>query len=386
MFKDSPKLKKIFLAGFLLSFHVALTAYINSSFLSSFVGESWVSVIYIFGAAFSISALLFIPRILSMVGNHKFLLWSVGLGAAALISLSMFSSPWIILPVFVIYLTLNSITFFLLDELVEIFSKNSGIGKTRGFYLAIVSLAWVIAQSIFGKILNSSSFNTLYFAAFCVMAALWMIVFFYLKEIPDPKYDKEKILPTLKKFFKNKNLFRAYKINFLLQFFYTWMVIYTPIYLHAHLGFSWGEIGTIFTIMLTPFVFMPLPLGKYSDKIGERTILILGFLLISFATLFLFFIQQHELWIWALALFATRVGAATVETMSDVYFFKHINPENAEFIGIYRNTVPVAYAIGPLVAFSVLLFVPSFNYLYIILGTFMLFGIYLASTIEKNDI
>jgi hypothetical protein len=72
--------------------------------------------------------------------------------------------------------------------------------------------------------------------------------------------------------------------------------------------------------------------------------------------------------------------------MSDSYFFKHIKPENEEFVGVYRSASPVAYIIGPLFAFVVFSFVPSFNFLYLILGAFMLCGIYLSGTIRKSDI
>ncbi|MDP2789103.1 MAG: hypothetical protein Q8O46_03585, partial [bacterium] len=100
----------------------------------------------------------------------------------------------------------------------------------------------------------------------------------------------------------------------------------------------------------------------------------------------LFFIKQPEIWIWALFLFITRIGASTIEIMSDVYFFKHITPENDEFIGIYRNTAPFAYILAPLVAFLIFTFAPSFNFIYLILGAFMLYGIYLSSTIRRSDI
>ena len=386
MFKENKKLKNIFFAGFLLSLHLALTAYVNSSFLSLFLEEKNVGFLYILGFIISIIALLLIPKILSKIGGYKLLLWSAGLNTISLLFLSMSKNIWVIIPMFVFYLTLNTMIIFLLDELLQIFSKNSGVGKIRGFYITILSLAWIIAQSVSGTILNNFSFSILYFISFVIMAIFFVISFFFLKNLPDPKYDRIPILQSLKIFFKNKNLVRSYKINFLLQFFYAFMVIYTPIYLNAHLGFTWREIGMIFAIMLTPFIILPLPLGKYSDKIGERKMLIFGFALASLATLFLFFIKQHEIWIWALALFITRIGASTIEIMSDVYFFKHITPENDELIGIYRNTTPVAYILAPLVAFMIFTFTPSFNFIYIILGVIMLFGVYLSSTIQKNDI
>lgn len=385
MFKENPKLKNIFFLGFLLSLQLAFTSYVNSSFLSIFSGERNVGLIYILASVISLFVLFFIPGMLRRMGGYKFLLWSAGLNAFSLLLLSILKSSAGIIPIFIFYFTLNILTIFVLDELVQIFSKNSSMGKVRGLYLTIINLAWVISQAISGETLSNFSFSALYFIAFAIMAVFFLAAFWGLKNLTDPKYDKVLAWQSFKNFFANKNLARAYKINFLLQFFYVWMVIYTPIYLYAHLGFNWKEIATIFTVMLLPFVLIQFPLGKYSDKIGEKKILIFGFLIASIVTLSLFFIKKHEIWIWAMALFGTRIGAAIIEVMSDVYFFKHIQRENDEFIAIYRNTAPVSYVLAPFVAFITLSFIPSFNFIFLILGALMLYGVYLSSAIKRND-
>ena len=119
---------------------------------------------------------------------------------------------------------------------------------------------------------------------------------------------------------------------------------------------------------------------------GERKILIFGFSITAIFAALLFYIHGHDVWLWALMLFITRIGSGSVEVGSDAYFFKHIKSENDEFVGVYRSASPVAYIIGPLVAFLLFLFIPSFNYLYLILGAIMLYGVYLASTIKRGDI
>ena len=386
MFKENPKLKNIFFAGFLFSLHMALTAYVNSSFLSIFLEEKTVGLLYTIGYIISVIALLVIPKMLIKIGSYRFLLALVALSSGALLLLSMSQNAFLIVPVFVLYLGLNIMIVFSLDELLQISSRNSGIGKVRGLYVAILSSAWVIAQAFSGAIISNFSFSALYLMSFMIMIILLVFSYFFLKNLPDPDYDKEPILKSLKVFFKNPNLARSYKINFLLQFFFAFMVIYTPLYLSAHLGFSWKEIGLIFTIMLTPFIILPLSLGKYSDKIGERKLLMLGFTLASLATLSLFFITKPILLVWVLLMFITRIGASIIETMSDVYFFKHITPENDESIGIYRNAHPVAYILAPLVAILIFDLAPSFNFMFPILGGFMLYGVYLSSTIRKSDI
>ncbi len=378
--------KITYLAGFILSLAIALTAYINSSFLASFVGEKFVGLVYTFASLTSILALSLTPALFRKMGGYKFLLSVTLLNILSLFALVLVKNAWSAAFIFIIYFSLNVLIFFSMDELLKIFSKNSTTGKIRGAYLSICSSAWIIAQLAFGVILGEFPLKTVYLASLIIMLVFFTLAYFHFGNILDPKYDRMSVKKYLKEFLKNKNLFRAYGLNFLIQFFYSWMVIYTPIYLSLHLGFTWKEIGLIFAIMLLPFVLIPFRLGQYADKIGERKMLMFGFAVASIGTLSLFFIKQHSLWIWALFLFTTRVGAATIEVMSDAYFFKHIKPENEEFVGTYRSASPVAYILGPFFAFIVFTFVPSFGFLYLILGALMLSGIYLSSTIKKSDV
>lgn len=376
--------KIIYLAGFLFSLPVALVSYINSSYISSFIGEKLVGIIYVLGSICSILALLLAPKIFRKVGGYKFLLLVIILNAFSFLMLTITRNVWSVLIMFILGFSMNTLVIFSLDELLKIFSKDSSTGKIRGTYLMVCNLAWVFAQFAYGTLLGGFSFRMIYSVGFLIMLLFFVISFLNLKNIEDPKYDKIKTIGYVKEFFQNKNLFRAYGISFLLQFFYCWMIIYTPIYLYAHLGFNWKEIGIIFTVMLLPFVLIQFPLGKYSDKVGERKMLMLGFGIASIATLSLFFIKEHAIWIWAALLFTTRIGAAMIEVMSDVHFFRNIKPENEEFVGIYRNASPVAYILGSIVAFAVFIFIPSFNFIFLILGTLMLYGVYLSSTIKRS--
>ena len=70
--------------------------------------------------------------------------------------------------------------------------------------------------------------------------------------------------------------------------------------------------------------------------------------------------------------------------MSDAYFFKHIKPENEEFVGVYRSTAPLAYILGPLLALAVFYFVPSFQYLFFVLCAIMLVGFFI--TLRLRDV
>lgn len=377
----------IYLAGFLFSIPIALMSYINSSFLSTFVRSEMMGLTYAAASLASILGLLLAPHVLRRMGGYRFLLLVIGLDALTVLTFVLATQAWAVLAAFILGFALNMIIIFTLDELLKIFTKNSGTGGARGAYLALANLAWIGAQGvfIFASLEGVFSFRVIYALAFAVMAAFFVLVFIKLKDTPDPDYDKLRSLRFVKSFFAHKNLRRAYYLNLLLQLFYSVMVIYTPIYLSMHIGFSWQEIGIIFAVMLTPFSLLPFLEGTYSDKVGERKMLMWGFLIAAIATLSLFSIRAPAIWVWALALFLTRVGAATIETMNDAYFFKHITPENEEWVGVYRSAPGTAYILGPLAALAIFSAVPAFNYIYLALGTLMLWGIYLASTIRKGD-
>ena len=204
----------------------------------------------------------------------------------------------------------------------------------------------------------------------------------WLKRFEDPAYQRVRIKETLKKIAAEKNLKKIYSSEFLLRFFYSWMIIYMPIYLHEFLGFDWKEIGIIFTAMLVPFVILDYPLGKLSDKIGEKKMLAIGFTIISLSTISIFFISSTDLVIWALIMFATRVGAATVEIMNESYFFKKIRAQDAGLISFFRNLFPLSLVISPLLATILLFFLP-YKFLFFISGVILFYGIYLSFTIRE---
>ena len=377
-------IKIVFLAGFLFSIPIALTSYINSSFLKGYINESYIGILYIISSIITIWGFFEMPAILNKLGNRLVSLLMSILIFVSLILMAFGNNSLLITSGFILYFVSSNLIIASLDIFVEDFSKKTSIGKFRGFYLMIINSSWVLAQMISGSIINKSSFKGIYLLSSSFMILVSLIFLTRLHDFKDPKYTKVSVKKTLRFFIQNKNIFRIYFINFILKFFYVWMIIYIPIYLNEFLHFDWKQIGLIFTIMLLPFVILDVPLGKLSDKIGEKKMLAWGFLIGVVSTFAIPMIREPKLWIWALILFGTRVGAAIIELMSESYFFKDINEENADAISFFRNTYPLAYIIAPLLATPILFLVPSFAYLFYILAGILFIGFFV--TLRLKDI
>src|SRR3989344_8856405 len=141
--------KIIYLAGFLFSVPIALTSYINSSFLEAYVGKNYVGIIYVIASVLTILSLSKMPKILTRLGNRLTILIFCSLILLSFILLALGHGTLIIISAFVLYFISISFIFASLDIFLEDFSKNSAVGVMRGFYLMVTNGAWVIAQIIY---------------------------------------------------------------------------------------------------------------------------------------------------------------------------------------------------------------------------------------------
>ena len=363
---------------------IALTSYVNSSFLENYISQYYVGILYIIASAITIVSMLEMHRILTRLGNRFTVVFFSVLTFFSFLLLSFSTKGIVVISAFVLYFISTNFIIASLDIFVEDFSKKSSIGTFRGLYLMVVSSAWVVAQMISGTVITKSSYGGIYFLASGFMILVCVIFIFFLKDFKDPEYKRMPVLKTIETFAQNKKLSKIYIINLILKFFFAWMIIYTPIYLHQYVGFDWKQIGLIFTIMLLPFIILDFPLGKLSDRVGEKKMLALGFVISASATLLIPFISSATVWLWALILFTTRVGAATIEVMSESYFFKSVQEEDVGTTSFFRNTTPLSFILAPLIATPILFLVPSFEYLFFVLGIILLLGLFI--TIRLKDV
>ncbi|MDQ2932826.1 MAG: MFS transporter, partial [bacterium] len=295
------------------------------------------------------------------------------------------TSPVIIISLFVLQTAVVSLIGLTLDIFLEVSTQGQNVGRVRGIYTSVINSSWIIAPMIGTMLINGGgTYRHTYIASLAMLFPLLYLIHKNFPRFKDPHYSHLSPVKLIKHIYSNKNWDKLFFANIILQTFFAWMVVYSPIYLHTVIGFSWTEIGIIVTIMLLPFSIIQYPLGRLADKkYGEKEIMAIGFTIIGLATIFMAFINTNSLWIWAGALFISRIGAAAVEIMLEVYFFKTVPVKDSAVLGMFRITRPLALFIAPIITFVGLMYTTHQN-LFLIIGTITLIGLYPALTIKDT--
>ncbi|HVS79969.1 MAG TPA: MFS transporter [Candidatus Paceibacterota bacterium] len=374
----------VYAANLFLSLHYAVLLYINSSYLGTFVSEKTLSFLYIAAAILNIAIFTNAARILQKISLRKLLFTVAFTDLAATASLSFMSGKIIVPTLFVLLSSCSLATLFCLDIFLESRSEDKRTGRIRSGYLTLMNFAVLVSPFFSGVIVGPDSYWRAYAVSAIFLAVMIAIAAAYLTDDVHPSRKLGKTFETIGLFLRDSAIRKIFTANFLLQFFYAWMVVYVPIYLHEYLAFDWKTIGVIFTVMLVPFVLFEMPVGRLADTVtGEKEFLIAGFVIMIAFTALIPFVPQWQLLLWAFVLFMTRVGASFVEVTTESYFWKHVNARQSGFIGIFRLAEPLAYVLGPLVAIIALSLIP-FQYIFLILALILLLGLGVSFALQDT--
>jgi MFS family permease len=382
----SSKIKRMYTLAFIFALHISISAYISSVFLTGIIKESYVGILYTLASLLTLILLTKSSSILKNLGNKKLTLTFLIVNMISLVGLITSNNPYVIGASFILFTSTNTLIYFCIDIFIEHFGNPETIGKTRGLYLTILNIAWMLSPLISVLLITrEGGYKAIFTLAFVMVFIMAIGLLFSVRTFEDKVYSKTPFLETYKFLKTNRHILAIMIINFILQFFYAWMIVYTPIYLFNHLNFNWTQIGIIFTIMLVPFVILGLPVGVLIDKyhLSKRTLLYIGFIIIIASTFTISFVTTKSLAIWAMILFISRVGASIIETTSETYFFYHVKEEEAHLLSVFRDMVPVAYIIAPLIATGIFFFLP-FKYLFVILSVILLTGFYYIPHLKHN--
>lgn len=344
------KLVACLASGFLLTMSTALVTYINSTYVSSFVGEAWT------GAIFSVAYLatfFVIPqygRLIRVLSNAKVLFLNLVAQAASLLVLAWQPAVWSSVLAFIVFIITISTTIINYDLYLEALVPTELTGRLRGIFWTVLNLGFLVSPFLTGQVVERLGMPSMYlFSALLIIPAFLLMFSAFWRQQDMLSYRKhEPWVQTLVRLSKNRDIRGIFLIAFVLYFFYAWMVIYTPLYLQQA-GFDWGEIGVMFTIMLIPFVVVEYPAGYLADKyLGETELLTLGLALMAFSVLGL--MSATSFFSMTLALFCSRLGASLVEIMRESYFYKKVSGEDVDLIDAFRNVASFAHIVAPVLA------------------------------------
>jgi MFS family permease len=374
---NPKKLRILYGMGFLLSVSTAILAYIRSSYIEVFIDTKYLGLVFAAANFAAFTVIAFFLQIIKKYGRFKTVFILLWLNMLGLFFLALLQSFWIGFFIFIFYITTLWLVWIGYDIFMENYSLDAATGRIRGFAYTLCNLGWLISPFLAGVLLERYGFSLVFLiAGFLMLPIVLLFKFNFQTESRVELKDHfiYKFLPSLREIYLRKQIFKIFCIGFLLDFFYAWMVIYTPIHL-KNLGMTWSEIGFTFTVMLLPFVLFQYLTGWLADKFfGEKELLSVGFIIMGLFTFSLFFIKTPSLFIWSILLFATRIGASLVEIMKDSYFFKQIDFSNTNLMVLFRNTLPLAYIISSLIAVFILYFFPL-RFLFLFLGLFMFLGL-----------
>ncbi len=378
----------MYTALLLFSLHWAVVLYINSSYLEQFVSHQTVSVLYILGAVLTITAFLHATPLLNRFGNTRLVItWTI-LEFCTLIGMAVSHSAILSMVLFVLHQAIVPLILFNLDIYMEelIGDKEGSTGGKRGALLTIMSLTGALASLGMGKLVGEGTpdFSLAYLVSAVILLPFLVIMVRHFRGFCDPAYPHFKIVHGIKEFWKIKDIRNVFFAHFLLQLFFTWMVIYTPVYLANIIGFHWENIGSILFVGLMAYVFLEYIIGYIADTfIGEKEMMAFGFAIIGIATSWFVFLDETSILVWMIAMFMTRVGASFVEVTTESYFFKHTQGKDTNVIGIFRITRPLSYVLGAILGGITLHLLP-FELLFVVLGLMMIPGMFFAMALHDT--
>lgn len=340
---------------FLFSLHYYLVLYVNSSNLKRFWSEDAIGNLYTYGSVITLAILIFSSKILKQ-SKVKYLFYSfLFLESLAIFLLSFVSGQYFSGVGFLLLQTASPLVFFAIDIFMEELNKNANHkGGARSILLTATNITVMVSPLISTYLIAKYSFESAYVVSFLLVIPVFILSILSMKKMKEPKIESVSSLHALKAFSYKKDLRRVFEANFILKIFYAIMVVYVPIYLNTKIGFSLSEIGIMFTIMLIPFVIFEIPFGTIADKwLGEKEIMISGFILSGLSVLFMFMYPQKDIVLFSVLLFLSRVGASAIEISTESFFFKKVKGNEIDIISFFRVTNPLSFMIAPFIVMPV---------------------------------
>ena len=378
------KIKILSLISLLMGFSQGLFVYVMSSYFKESSGTENVGVFYFISFFVVLIVLLNLHKIVKKIGKSDFFYLSMLFKIFSIIFLLFVSPGRIGIAAVIVYNVFLDLEWVGLDMLLESYSSDKKSGQIRGAYLVSMNVGFLLSPLVSAFLLGRYGYYGIFVWSLFLNVVVLLFGILKIGKANHRFVGKLGVWDVIKKTAKRKDISRILYISFVLDFFFALMVIYSPMYLLS-LGFSWEELGIIFTVMLASFVLIQYPAGLLADKkFGEKEMLIGAILIMSLSTLSIYFITPGSVVLWSFIFFITRIGAAIIQILRDSYFYKRIDAHDVDMINIFRTSYPLGYIFAAIASAIVLLVFPL-KAIFILTAGVVLSALYPACRLEDNQ-
>lgn len=365
--------------------HFFLIVYIIAPYLATFMPQHLTGLVISAGAVITLVAFPFMPHLVARCGAKRLAL-VLGFSQAVLLSvLALNPAPIFAIALIALISATSPLIAYQLDLLLEAtVATEEDTGRVRTLFLTAGNSALILAPLLVGVLLDSSDAYGHVFLAAALSLAPFLALFF-IEPLPNSEPPSlSNLRATCSCIIQDTDLTAIAFGNAVLQIFYHLAPIYVPLYLHTVLGMPWSTLGWVFAVMLLPFVFIEYPAGWIADRfLGDKELLAIGFVMtgLSFAVMG-FITTSTPIILIVLILLGTRIGAALVESMVETHFFRRVSARDANTVGVFRMTRPLAALIAPVAASIILLFIPYLPFFIVMGATIGILGLGAALSIR----
>ncbi len=371
----------VYLISIIFTFQTLLPAYSSSTYLERFIAPEYVGLLFAAGAFLAMIITFLFPRLLRAIGNvHTTLLLMIVM-MISLVVIGYGAGPISTLFAFIVFNAIYPQIYLNIDIFLEalIGDEEHATGSKRGLILALMSFAAFLAPLTMGYLIGDTENHSLIYYVAAAIGFLYIAVLLVrFRHFYDLEYKTIRIRDLLPITFKNRDLSTVMITQFLLQFFYTWAVIYFPLYFSTVIGLSWESIGYIIAVGLFAFVIFEYPIGLLADNHwGEKEMMAFGFTILAIASASLFYLQDASVVAFMTLMFISRFGASLVEVTTESYFFKQVKGNDSNLISLFRLMRPLGNLIGALAGSLALFFFPL-PFIFVLLGFVMASGTFIT--------
>jgi len=376
----------LFVANFFFSMLSALSAYILLPFLSTLMPAVYIGLVVAAGGLAAVIFFPLMPRLVVRYGAQQLSLIFALVEMIALFVLAAAPGAFASILLIIVMVALQPFLSYELDLLLEATGAAEGTtGRIRAVFLTAWNMGSFVAPLLIGALLASSdAYGRVFLAAGAVMVPF--IVLLAARHLPHGEIaNPSRMRDTLSCILSNRDLVAVSIGHVVLWLFYVWAPLYVPVYLHSVLGFSWSELGWIFSIMLIPYVLIEYPAGWVADRfLGDKEMMFAGFLIAGGALASISFLTSSSSLLFILCiLIVSRSGAALIESMTEGHFFRRVSERDVNSVSIFRGAWPLAYVIAP-IAGSIILYFSNYQMLFLLTGGFVALAGIVATLFVKD--